>query len=207
MNRKILYLFFIFFLCPLINGCGRGTEIFFNNDPNESVADNQPFFETEASFGVEKEVTGGGIYVSVLGEVVSPGIYLLPFNSRVYEAINAAGGVSPEGDVSSLNLVDIIQDGVQIVVPSTDEKMPEISLKAVNVYGGSGPDSNDGMVNINTASAQELQTLPGIGEVRAVAIIDYRNKNGEFTSIEELKNVSGIKEGTFEKIMDKIKVR
>ena len=207
MNRKILYFFFIVFLCPFLNGCDMGTEIFFNNDPDEYVTENLPFQETEASFYVEKEEKSEGIYVSVLGEVVSPGIYLLPFNSRVYEAINAAGGVGPKGDISSLNLVDIIQDGVQIVVPSTEDDVPEISLKAVNIYGGNKSDTKDGMVNINTADVQELQTLPGIGEVRAVAIVDYRNKNGEFTSIEELKNVSGIKEGTFEKIMDKIKVR
>lgn len=142
------------------------------------------------------------LYISVLGEVISPGVYILPKGSRVYEAINMAGGVTENANVYVLNLVMELEDGVQIVVPSLDEE------SLLQGYGLSeNTEETDGKININKASLAELKTLTGIGDVRAQAIIDYREKTGPFNEIEDLLKVNGIKESTFDKIKDSVCVK
>jgi competence protein ComEA len=132
------------------------------------------------------------VYVYVCGCVNAPGVYAAGTSSRVYELIEMAGGFSEEADGSALNLADTVKDGQKILVPSLNSS-DEQSLSA-----------GSGLVNLNTADKQQLMTLPGIGESKADSIIAYRNNNGAFNNIEEIKNISGIKDAAYEKIKDLI---
>lgn len=134
------------------------------------------------------------IYVQVCGHVVNPGVYEVLEGSRLYEAIDAAGGVSDDGCADELRLAGKVTDGDRIYVPGENESL------------GPAYPEDDNLVNINTAALEELMTLPGIGEARAVSIIDYRENNGAFLSIQDIMEVSGIKEAAFNKIKDKIRV-
>lgn len=189
MSIKTRKLFLLFLLFPVI-GCGNVQgEISYENgefEYEEELSGNEPeLIEPEAY-----------VYVSLTGCIKHPGVYILPKDSRVFEAVNAAGGATEEGDLSAVNLVNIMQDGQQIVIPKIKEESDE--------YGGYEQTVEDGKVNINTASCADLCTLPGIGESKAKAIISYREKNGKFKKSDEIKQVSGIKDGTFEKIKDSI---
>jgi len=139
----------------------------------------------------------GTIYVYVSGAVNAPGVYELLPGARAYEAIAAAGGLRADADEGYVNQAKEVFDGEQISVPAEGEA-PELS--------GEGAGITDGKVNINTAGAEALVTLSGIGESRAADIIAYRESHGPFASIEEIMQVSGIKEALFEKIKDSITV-
>ena len=138
------------------------------------------------------------IYVHVCGCVKKPGVYSLHFGARTQEAINAAGGFSEKANQTAWNLAEVLQDGMQIYVPSKDE-----AKEALNEEQSSQKDLS---VNINRASKEDLVTLPGIGESRADAIIARREEKGTFTSIEEIKDVAGIGDGIFNRIKDLITV-
>lgn len=155
------------------------------------------------------------ICVYVCGAVKSPGVYRLSKEARAYEAVDAAGGFSEEAYQQALNLASTLQDGDMLLVPTTQEweQWQETGQKhysdATQSFTGqaqSVSEESDGLVNINTATREELCTLPGVGESRADSIIAYREEKGGFSTIEEIKNVSGIKDGLFQKIKDKIKV-
>ena len=164
------------------------------------------------------------IYVHVCGCVKNPGLYTFAAGTRAGEAVESAGGFNKKADVSAVNLAALLEDGMQLYVPSREEAAgsgagaDEASRKGVGApdvsgeyFSGSGfpestGDTEEAPVNINTAGAQELMTLSGIGESRAEAILSYREENGAFSSIDEIKNVSGIGEGIFEKIKNMITV-
>lgn len=166
----------------------------------------------------ENEEGSEKLYVHVCGHVNQPGVYELQRNSRVFEAIEAAGGMTTTAAFSYLNQAEILEDGQQLYVPSqeevdsgkvadTAESTDSQSNQAAgmqNVENVSGQD--DGKVDLNTAAKEELMTLNGIGDVRAQAILKYREEHGEFRSIEELMEVEGIKKGTFQKLKDQIKI-
>lgn len=139
------------------------------------------------------------IFVHVCGHVCTPGVYELESHSRVYEAIEAAGGMTETAAFSYLNQAEELVDGQQVYVPGQEAE----GQKTVTV-GQTAED--DGKVNLNTATKEELMTLPGIGEVRAEMIIEYRQKKERFDSIDELKEIEGIKEGVFQKLKDQIKI-
>ncbi len=141
-------------------------------------------------------------YVHVCGEVVCPGVYELPAGSRIYEALELAGGFTEEAAVSYLNLAQEIADGMQIMVPSEAEAV----CMPAEVSGAAGIQTGNGKVNINTADKAQLMTLKGIGEARAADIISYRDLNGPFKSVEDIMKVPGIKNAAFEKIKDDITV-
>lgn len=139
----------------------------------------------------------GNIQVHVTGAVIQPGIYELPYGSRVGAAVEAAGGFTDQADRESINLAAILEDGSQVRVAAIGEPTPTRS---------SG-DANPGdLVNINTASAAELESLPEIGPVIAQNIIDYREANGPFASIEAIQDVPEIGPGKFEAIRNLITV-
>lgn len=144
------------------------------------------------------------VYVDVDGAVVSPGVYRLKDGARVAQAIDAAGGLAPEADVTGLNRASKVVDGQKIHVPTVGEQ--QASIAEAGVVGGasasSGVSGATGLVNINTASAAELQTLSGIGPSMAQSIIDERTKNGAFASVDDLMRVSGIGEKKLAKIKD-----
>ena len=161
------------------------------------------------------------VYIHVCGLVSTPGVYGLPAGSRVYEAIEAAGGFSEAAVPDYLNLAQVLEDGMKIQVPDREQAeewkargltQSGISAGAVSAGvqtpggTGTGEGGAKAMVNLNTASKEELMTLRGIGESRAEDIIHYREAFGGFRSIEDIMNVSGIKNAAFEKIKDSITV-
>lgn len=145
------------------------------------------------------------IYVHVCGCVKKPGVYRLHFGARTQEAIDAAGGFSEKANQTAWNLAEVLQDGMQVYIPSKDE-----AKEALNEEQSLGKDLSASQkgdtVNINTASKEELMTLPGIGESRADAVIACREEKGSFTSIEGIKDVAGIGDGIFNRIKDLITV-
>ena len=145
------------------------------------------------------------IYVYVCGEVTAPGVYELPAGSRMFEAIEAADGMTGKAADSYLNQAEKLTDGQQVYVPSEKEISEKEHVSGMTSPGSRAGEADDGKVDLNTASKEELMTLSGIGEVKAEAIIRYREEKGGFTSIEELKEIEGIKDGVFNKVKDQIK--
>jgi competence protein ComEA len=142
--------------------------------------------------GSEGTTAGGAlVVVDVAGKVRHPGIVELPAGSRVVDALEAAGGAKHGVDTSSLNLARLLVDGEQIVVGVEIPAMPP-----AGTTGGSSTTSAITPVNLNTATLEQLDTLPGIGPVTAQAILDWRSENGAFTSVDELLEVSGIGDAT-----------
>lgn len=133
------------------------------------------------------------IYVYVCGAVNQEGVYELSKGSRVYQAVEMAGGFRKDADTRNVNQAEVLEDEERIYVPMIGEDVQTDS-------------EEDGKININKASKEELMTLPGVGESRAESIIKYRDRQGTFQSIEDIMQVSGIKEGLFEKIKDLITI-
>ena len=144
------------------------------------------------------------VYVDVDGAVVSPGVYRLKDGARVSQAIDAAGGLTAEADVTGLNRASKITDGQKIYVPTVGEQQAAAAVGGVESGAATTPGagSSSGLVNINTASVSELQTLSGIGPSMAQSIIDERTQNGAFASVDDLMRVSGIGEKKLAKIKD-----
>jgi competence protein ComEA len=141
------------------------------------------------------------VYVS--GEVYSPGVFEFYEGARVFHAIEAAGGLTQYADPNAINMVARIMDEQHIVVFSFEDNMPPSPQQ---VSGGTSGVDADGRVNINTATSEQLQTLPRIGPVTAGNIISHREARGGFAAVEEIMNVSGIGDVTFESIRDRITV-
>ena len=138
------------------------------------------------------------ILVDVAGWVRRPGVYEFAEGARVIDAIDAAGGARPGAVLSSLNLAAPLVDGTQVLVPKESQSAPTET--------GTGTSGATGLVNVNSATNAELETLPGIGEVIAQAIVDHRTENGPFTSVEQLVDVSGIGDATLENIRELVTV-
>jgi competence protein ComEA len=185
--KNLILLSLIMCLVYPITGCG--------SDKNELYMGE--FSETESEEVEPMELEN--IYVYICGAVNSPGVYELKAGSRLYEAVELAGGISKEADERYLNMARVLADGEQVVVYTVSEA--ETIMEESKIL-----EQKSGLVNINTADIAELSTLSGIGASRAQAIIDYRERNGAFTAIEDIKNVEGIKDGLFSKIKDKITV-
>lgn len=149
----------------------------------------------------------GDIYVDICGEVVRPGVYQIASGTRLFEVIAQAGGLTAEADINVINQAEVVYDGQKIRILSYAETSQEVQT-ASDPSGGQGGSqgSSDGKVNINRADAAALQTIPGIGPSKAERIIDYRNTAGPFQSIEDIKNVSGIGNKTFESIREYLTV-
>lgn len=140
------------------------------------------------------------IYVYVCGAVVNPGVYQAEENARAYQLIEMAGGILPEGVGNYVNQAATVMDGEQLYVPfQTEMESEQLDLES--------EESEQSGVNINTAGIEELMTLPGIGESKAQAIIQYREEHGEFRNIEELTNITGIKNGVYEKVKKLVRIR
>lgn len=159
------------------------------------------------------KASGKTLLVHVCGAVYQSGVYELPEGSIVKDAIELAGGVRKSGARDYLNLAQKLFDGDKIYVPYKKELTSNSKASACGVGLVTGTtvttgstDSKESLVNINTATKEVLTTLTGIGDARAQAILDYREEKGAFQSIEEIMQVSGIKEGAFEKIKNQITV-
>lgn len=139
-------------------------------------------------------VAGSVIYVHILGEVEHPGLYALSDGDRAVDVVAAAGGFTKDADPGAVNLARFLSDGEQIVVPAVGEAAP-----------ASGP-SADGKVNLNTADATALETLPRIGPAMAQRILDWREQNGRFSAVEDLLDVAGIGDATFAGLKDLVTI-
>ncbi len=142
----------------------------------------------------------GTFYIHICGAVKKPGVYTFDTQPRVIDVVEKAGGFTKKADTESINLAETVADGTQLVIAKKTKK----SSQAGSV--DTACDSDSGKVNINIATEEELMTLNGIGESKAAQIISYRDTNGDFQTIEDIMNISGIKEGIFSKIKDSITV-
>lgn len=215
LRRMLLIVAVILTVC-LAAGCGRGKEgstleeVSLQSADSET-AEEKDTSEEQMSENASEETSGREkkseekLCVFVCGQVAAPGVYELAPDSRIYQAVEAAGGLLETAAGDYVNQAEPVADGQRVYIPSVEEVQTE----------GSRPDSaggdvslstaaSDGRVNLNTAGKEELMTLTGIGERKAEAIIQYRETSGGFGSIEELMQVEGIKEGTFEKIKEDI---
>jgi len=150
--------------------------------------------------------TPGPIQVYVCGAVARPGVYTLPWDARVREAIAAAGSTTSDADLVKVNLSERLRDEQQIYVPCKSEAATPILPTPVPHVESTSQSTTAHTTNINTASSSELEALPGIGPVLAQRILEYRSANGPFVSIEQIKDVKGIGDHTFENIKDMITV-
>lgn len=166
-------------------------------------------------------------FVHICGEVAEPGVYELPAGSRIFQAVEAAGGMTEQAAADSVNLAAPVQDGMRVKIPSleevktlSEEELRELSAGG-SIAGDSGnisgvlpgessvgrePENGTKLVNLNTAGPEELMSLNGIGKARAEEIIRYRTEHGRFQSIEDIKDIPGIKDALFQKIKDSITV-
>ena len=190
MQKKTLLICCILLLIniSMLNGCMQ--------EEKEMLKEAEVLSEEE----VPEDTAEEEIFVYVCGAVAEQGVYELPQGSRIYEAVAAAGGMLPEAAPNYLNQAEQMTDGQSIFVP-TQEEVENSYLEQM--------ESNDenGKVNLNTASKEELMSLPGIGEAKAQSILDYRQVHGAFQSEEEIKQIEGIKDGVYNKIKDRISVR
>lgn len=213
-------------LCISISGCGRNDEELFlaeetqnteevfqdreQKSPAESTTPGvQQTFAEDTSADLTVTEPPAEIYVDVCGAVSAPGVYKLDPDSRVFQAIEAAGGMLPEAAGSSVNQAQPVSDGQQIYVPTQEEiDQGTVTLPSDNSSKPEETQQNTetGKINLNTADTETLKTLSGIGDAKAQAIIAWREENGSFSSIEDIMQVPGIKESTFTKIKDKIAV-
>ena len=196
MKRKILYFIGFILLCAGVMSACREELLLQEVSAGQTVNSEEASSEGEnGPVGPEASVTSPTlqvIYVHVCGAVNEPGVYELKEGDRVNDAVNLAGGFDEEADRDAVNLVSVVSDGEQIRIPFIGENM-------------NTPD--DGLININEADADELCEIPGIGESRAKAIVDYRKEHGGFTNTEELMQVPGIKEGIYARIIPYIECR
>lgn len=140
--------------------------------------------------------------VDVEGAVASPGLYLVSADARVNDAVAAAGGMTSDADRQRVNLAQKVEDGMQVYVPSREEAPAATGTTTTGAGQASSSGASKGKVNLNTASAEELQTLSGIGPSLSQRIIDYRQANGPFKSVDDLRKVSGIGDTRFKSLKD-----
>lgn len=163
----------------------------------------------------ETDFESGVLSVYVCGAVHTPGVYELPAGSRLYQAVDAAGGMLEDADQNYLNLAMELTDGMKLQVPTKEEALAgtvagEWTEIDEQMFGERSADSKEtdsgtaGLVNINTADAALLMTLPGIGEAKAKSIIAYREEKGAFKKIEDIMNITGIKQAVYDKIKSAI---
>lgn len=181
-----------------------------NSGSNEVITDEEILVKDDT---IEKE--DNKIKIHIIGAVQKEGIITLDENARVSDAVEAAGGLREDADINKINLAYILEDGMKIKIPSindkeeTDETNSEIvdNKETIQITPESSTKSITKKININKASQTELESLPGIGPTTALKIIDFRNENGKFASIEDLKEVAGIGESKYDKIKDLITVK
>ena len=189
-------------LVVCFSGCGKDTADYV-------IAEETQMTETESEAVVFEETTESTeteqlLYVYVCGEVKSPGVYTLPDGSRVCDVFSAAGGFTEAAATDYWNQARRLKDGEMIYVPTLEEAKEREWEDAESQAEVSQDNNAQNKININTASKSQLMTIPGIGEAKAEAILSYREVNGAFSSIDEVKKVDGIKDGVFTKMKEYI---
>lgn len=194
--------------CMITAGCAKTQEdglIPLTEEQTEERVSGQTDMLEEDTDGQE-DVPEKTLFVYVCGAVNRPGVYQLVSDSRVYEAIDAAGGLREDAAAESINQAQKVEDGLKLYVPTKEETAQGAGAGTTDFLDGGAAQSTSSKVNINSATVEELKTLPGIGDAKAQSIVSYRSRNGMFQNIEDLMNVEGIKSGVFDKIKDRITV-
>ena len=178
----------------------------YNTIEEQEILVNENTTESE-----NEENSDNMIAVHIIGSVKNPGVVRLEEESRIEDVIEAAGGLTEDADITNVNLAFAVEDGMKVRIPSmyeeddTEEYITEDNGDGI-IMSDESISSSSSLININTASQTELETLTGIGPSLATKIIEYREKNGDFKTIEDIKNVSGIGDTKFENIKDDIEV-
>lgn len=158
--------------------------------------------ETENKKTAMEPEMPGKIMVDVKGQIKLPGVYQANTGERVIDIIGRAGGLTDKADQGQVNFAEHVQDEMIIYIPAKGEEGVTSPATSGGNQVTSGSNHKESKININKADETELQNLPGIGPAKAAAIIEYRNTNGPFKAVEELKNISGIGDKTFDKLKD-----
>lgn len=206
LDKIFILLFIVIFL--IVGYINREKEIIDNTElieeEIESISENETDLEQNLNSQMNNEITeqNENIYVDVSGCVTNPGVYELNNNQRIFDAVEKAGGFCKEVDLESINLSLRLHDEMKIHIYKKGEK----SISSTDINNSQLVlNDKDNKVNINTADKNLLMTIPGIGEVKADEIINYRKEN-KFNTIEDIKNISGIGDKTFEKLKEYIVV-
>jgi len=179
-----------------------GSTIFYlRSRPTQIKQDYYPQKSEKPSLSKKDTENNKILVVHVCGAVKSPGVLKLKDGDRIVDAIDKSGGATEEANLDALNLAAKLNDGQKIYVPKQGEQIPEEATALSDSNSTTSP-----LININTATADQLDVLPGVGEVLAQRIIDYRKSKGNFSSVEQLRNVEGIGPKKFEQIKDKVTV-
>ncbi|MFD6439034.1 helix-hairpin-helix domain-containing protein [Peribacillus sp. NPDC060186] len=191
--------------------------VYFFLQPGKEPVETEDIFAVSANDGIEEMATETEaepliIKVDVKGAVQAPGIFTAEPGDRVIDLISKAGSFTDKADKDKVNFAQLVEDQMVIYVPKIGEEgivLPENTPVASNGTAATGGASgkSGGQVNLNTATQEDLETLSGIGTSKATAILEYRDTIGKFKQIDELKNVSGIGDKTFEKLKDSISVK
>lgn len=175
----------LFLIICVFTACEEEVLLFDDEEMTETLRSEEIQSGENPDSEDKTEIMQENVYVHICGAVVSPGVYALADGSRVYDVLNLAGGFDAQADTEAVNLVEELSDGQQVRIPFIGEE--------------SGSEGR-GLIDINQADVSLLCEIPGIGESRAQAIIDYREEHGSFESVEELMQVPGIKEGLYARI-------
>ncbi len=229
---KRYYKYFLILFCAIVIFV---SVYVYNRSSTVTTSSDEKLTVTEEKEDVnnESDDSTSTVFVDIKGAIASPGVYELETGKRIIDVINLAGGLTEDANTVNINLSRKLEDEMFIIIYTKEEienymKKQDVSEITCASYECVCPDSNNdgcyvtdstssndttstdvtvsGKVSINTATKEELMTLSGIGEAKAQAIIEYRNSNGLFTSIEDIKNVSGIGDAIFEKIKDDITI-
>ncbi len=217
MIKKIIKVLCFSCFCLLASACGERENVYFQTETsvagtqqNEDVAATEIMAENNAD---DTQTAGSDKkrFVYICGAVNVPGVYEVEQNARLYEVVEAAGGLREDAAEESVNQARQIEDGEMIRILTQEEAAQagdeEAGEGAENDVKAETANDSDGRIDLNLATVAELMTLPGIGQAKADSIVRYREKNGAFSSIEEIKQVEGIKEGVYNRIKDNIKVK
>jgi competence protein ComEA len=181
----------------LLVGLTAGTLLWLTRQAPESPDSALPVVEPDAV--TTTSAPSGPVVVHVAGAVQAPGVQRLPAGARVIDAVDAAGGLLPDADAGRINLAAELADGTQVYVPAVGEVPPAAAT------GGGGEDAS-GPIDLNIADSTALETLPGVGPATAAAIIDHRERNGPFVSVDGLLEVRGIGEAKLAQLRDLVRV-
>ena len=184
---------------PLVIGAAVLFFWFYGTEDSDITADgNSSDIGNEIISEEEADYSHSIMYVDISGEVITPGVYKVNDGTRLFQVIEMAGGLTENADVNSLNRAEIVYDGQKIIVSSGNGG--GLNSISEDTAGNANKGITNGKVNLNLADSATLQTIPGIGPSKSERILDYRNTNGRFKTIEDIMNITGIGEKTFESI-------
>ena len=204
-TQSIRYLVIMLFLLWELTGCAEPQVQFVERSQISSLTQDTAKEAWESVTDEVHQAETPVVYVHVCGAVQNAGVYALSGDARVFEAIEAAGGLTEEAAGERINQARLIADGEELYIPTKEEVLSISAGSFALPEAAKGADTAD-KVNINTADVATLTNLNGIGQSRAEAIIAWREENGRFSSIEEIKNIDGIADKTYEKLKDQITV-